>query len=75
MGDYLNGCGIKMESIVSYNHLGNNDGKNLSESHTFKSKETSKSGCLDDVIDSNKILYPEGNDLDHVVVIKYVPFV
>jgi myo-inositol-1-phosphate synthase len=50
MGDFLNGSGIKMSSIVSYNHLGNNDGRNLSESHTFKSKETSKSGCLDDVI-------------------------
>ena len=42
MGEYLNGAGIKMASIVSYNHLGNNDCKNLNESHTFKSKENSK---------------------------------
>ena len=75
MGDFLNGSGIKMASVVSYNHLGNNDGKNLNEQHTFKSKETSKSGVLDDVITSNKELYPNGNDIDHVVVIKYVPFV
>jgi len=75
MGDFFTGCGIKLSSVVSYNHLGNNDGKNLNESHTFKSKETSKSGCLDDAILSNKELYPNGNDLDHVVVIKYVPFV
>jgi len=75
MGDFFTGCGIKLSSIVSYNHLGNNDGKNLNESHTFKSKEQSKSGCLDDQIVSNEALYPKGNDLDHVVVIKYVPFV
>jgi len=28
--DFLVGAGIKLKSIVSYNHLGNNDGKNLS---------------------------------------------
>lgn len=28
--DFLTGAGIKPKSIVSYNHLGNNDGKNLS---------------------------------------------
>ena len=75
MADFFTGCGIKLSSIVSYNHLGNNDGKNLMESHTFKSKEMSKSGVLDDAIISNKALYPHGNDMDHVVVIKYVPFV
>ena len=75
MADFFMGCGIKLSSIVSYNHLGNNDGKNLNESHTFKSKENSKSGVLDDAIIANKELYPNGNDLDHVVVIKYVPFV
>lgn len=30
---------------------------------------------MDDAINSNKVLYPKGNDLDHVVVIKYVPTV
>ena len=28
--DFLVNAGIKPTSIVSYNHLGNNDGKNLS---------------------------------------------
>jgi myo-inositol-1-phosphate synthase len=30
MADFLVGAGIKPDSIVSYNHLGNNDGMNLS---------------------------------------------
>lgn len=29
MSDYLIGAGIRLSSVVSYNHLGNNDGKNL----------------------------------------------
>lgn len=29
--DFLINAGIKVTSIASYNHLGNNDGKNLSE--------------------------------------------
>jgi myo-inositol-1-phosphate synthase len=37
--DFLVGAGIKPTSIVSYNHLGNNDGKNLSAPQTFHSKE------------------------------------
>ncbi|VVC97886.1 unnamed protein product [Leptidea sinapis] len=45
-------AGLKPVSIVSYNHLGNNDGKNLSAPKQFRSKEP-----------------------DHVVVIKYVPYV
>ena len=39
--DFLVGAGIKPKSIVSYNHLGNNDGKNLSAPQTFRSKEVS----------------------------------
>jgi myo-inositol-1-phosphate synthase len=58
MGDFLSGVGIKLASVVSYNHLGNNDGKNLSESHTFRSKEISKAGVLDDMINNNIALYP-----------------
>ena len=57
MGDFLSGSGIKLASVVSYNHLGNNDGKNLQESHTFKSKEISKAGVLDDMISNNEQLY------------------
>lgn len=39
--DFLINAGIKPVSIVSYNHLGNNDGKNLSAPQQFKSKEVS----------------------------------
>lgn len=39
--DFLVGAGIKPVSIVSYNHLGNNDGKNLSAPSQFRSKEVS----------------------------------
>jgi myo-inositol-1-phosphate synthase len=38
MSDFLIGAGIRISSVVSYNHLGNNDGKNLSEDKTFRSK-------------------------------------
>lgn len=39
--DFLVNAGIKPVSIVSYNHLGNNDGKNLSAPQQFRSKEVS----------------------------------
>jgi len=73
--DFLVSAGIKPMSIVSYNHLGNNDGKNLSAPQQFRSKEISKSSVVDDMVDSNKILYKEGEHPDHCVVIKYVPYV
>lgn len=73
--DFLVSSGIKPESIVSYNHLGNNDGQNLSEDKQFKSKEISKSNVIDDMVKSNNILYNDKKGPDHVVVIKYVPFV
>lgn len=41
--DFLVSAGIKPVSIVSYNHLGNNDGRNLSAPQQFKSKEVN---CL-----------------------------
>eukprot|EP01091_Cochliopodium_minus_P006865 TRINITY_DN16837_c0_g1_i1.p1 TRINITY_DN16837_c0_g1~~TRINITY_DN16837_c0_g1_i1.p1 ORF type:complete len:364 (-),score=86.49 TRINITY_DN16837_c0_g1_i1:49-1140(-) len=41
--DFLVSAGIKPVSITSYNHLGNNDGKNLSAPTQFRSKEISKS--------------------------------
>ncbi len=62
-------------SIVSYNHLGNNDGKNLSAPQQFRSKEISKSNVVDDMVDSNAMMYGPGEHPDHVVVIKYVPSV
>jgi myo-inositol-1-phosphate synthase len=71
MVDFLVGAGIKPTSIVSYNHLGNNDGKNLSAPQTFRSKELSKSNVIDDAVASNQLLYAEGEHPDHVVVIKH----
>eukprot|EP01083_Nonionella_stella_P106247 306320_1 len=73
--DFLVSAGIKPESIVSYNHLGNNDGKNLSEARQFRSKEISKSNVVDDMVSSNGILYGPEEHPDHTVVIKYVPYV
>jgi myo-inositol-1-phosphate synthase len=73
--DFLVSIGIKPRSIVSYNHLGNNDGKNLSEPLQFRSKEISKSSVIDDVLQSNEILYDESTHIDHAVIIKYIPHV
>jgi len=73
--DFLVSAGIKPQSIVSYNHLGNNDGKNLSAPQQFRSKEISKSNVVDDMVAANHILYKEGEHPDHCVVIKYVPYV
>lgn len=76
MGDFLIGSGMRCSSVVSYNHLGNNDGKNLADPGTFKSKEKSKASVLDDFIKSNTELYPPEHDkIDHSIVIKYIPFV
>jgi len=73
--DFMVSAGFKPESIVSYNHLGNNDGKNLSAPRTFRSKEISKSNVVDDMVAMNHLLYAPGEHPDHTVVIKYVPFV
>jgi len=75
MVDWLIGAGLKPTAIVSYNHLGNNDGKNLSAPSQFRSKEISKSNVVDDMIASNPILYDQDESPDHCVVIKYVPYV
>jgi len=53
--DFLVSAGIKPTSIVSYNHLGNNDGKNLSAPQQFRSKEISKSNVVDDMVNSNRL--------------------
>jgi myo-inositol-1-phosphate synthase len=73
--DFLVTAGIKPKAIVSYNHLGNNDGKNLSSEGQFKSKEKSKSSCVDDILASNPTLYKNEQELhiDHCIVIKYIP--
>lgn len=74
LAQFLVDAGIKPVSIASYNHLGNNDGFNLTSERQFKSKEISKRSVVDDVIASNKILYNEkaGNKIDHCIVIKYM---
>ena len=43
--DFLVGAGLKPTSIVSYNHLGNNDGMNLSAPQTFRSKVSDAWAC------------------------------
>uniref|UniRef100_A0A8C8YGE5 Inositol-3-phosphate synthase 1 n=1 Tax=Prolemur simus TaxID=1328070 RepID=A0A8C8YGE5_PROSS len=73
--DFLISSGLKTVSIVSYNHLGNNDGQNLSAPSQFRSKEVSKSNVVDDMVQSNPVLYAPGEEPDHCVVIKYVPYV
>ncbi|KAL3899616.1 MAG: hypothetical protein SGCHY_001925 [Lobulomycetales sp.] len=73
--DFLVNAGIKPLSIVSYNHLGNNDGKNLDEQKQFRSKEISKSNVVDDMVASNPLLYSPDEHPDHTVVIKYCPAV
>jgi myo-inositol-1-phosphate synthase len=72
---FLINAGIKLTSIASYNHLGNNDGKNLSSQKQFRSKEISKSNVVDDMVAANNVLYAKGEHPDHTVVIKYMPAV
>ena len=73
--DFMINAGIKLTSISSYNHLGNNDGMNLSSQKQFRSKEISKSNVVDDMVEANTVLYKPGEHPDHCVVIKYMPAV
>merc|ERR1719305_2051121 len=73
--DFLVSAGIKPVSIVSYNHLGNNDGHNLNAPAQFRSKEISKTNVVDDMVAANPLLYEPGEYPDHCIVIKYVPYV
>eukprot|EP01106_Pelomyxa_sp_JSP_P017318 TRINITY_DN6970_c0_g1_i1.p3 TRINITY_DN6970_c0_g1~~TRINITY_DN6970_c0_g1_i1.p3 ORF type:complete len:227 (-),score=53.51 TRINITY_DN6970_c0_g1_i1:76-756(-) len=73
--ELLVSAGLRVSSIASYNHLGNNDGRNLSAPEQFRSKEINKSGVVEDMVAANPILYKPGEHPDHIVVIKYVPFV
>lgn len=77
LAQYLVDAGIRPVSVASYNHLGNNDGYNLSAPQQFRSKEISKASVIDDMIESNHLLYNEekGKKVDHCIVIKYVPAV
>ncbi|KAJ7629606.1 hypothetical protein B0H17DRAFT_1164280 [Mycena rosella] len=71
LAEFLVNAGIKTLSVASYNHLGNNDGHNLSAEPQFKSKEISKSS----VIGPKGVLASKGEHPDHIVVIQYVPAV
>ncbi|KAJ2331324.1 Myo-inositol-1-phosphate synthase, partial [Coemansia sp. RSA 2671] len=75
LAEFLVNAGIKPLAITSYNHLGNNDGRNLSAPAQFRSKEISKSSVVDDMVGSNNLLYKKGEHPDHTIVIKYVPSV
>ncbi|KAK9321572.1 hypothetical protein V1517DRAFT_326030 [Lipomyces orientalis] len=77
LAQFLVDAGIRPVSIASYNHLGNNDGFNLSAPQQFRSKEISKKSVVDDMISSNHILYNDqkGKTIDHCIVIKYLPAV
>lgn len=73
--DYLIGCGVKIKTMVTYNHLGNNDMYQLTDEVMWKPKSASKSRVIEDIVASNGVLYPPGDSgPDHVVVVKYVPF-
>lgn len=75
LADYLIGCGIKIKTMVTYNHLGNNDMYQLTDEVMWKPKSTSKSRVIEDIVDSNGMLYKGKHDSpDHIVVVKYVPF-
>lgn len=41
---------VKIVGWIAYNHLGNNDGKNLSAPAQFRSKEISKASVVDDMV-------------------------
>ena len=72
VSDFLISSGLKLTAVTSYNHLGNNDGLNLSFEACFRSKQISKASVIDDMVRLNPILYHEGEHPDHIVVIKYV---
>jgi len=38
-------------------------------------EQISKSNVVDDMVESNQVLYKDGEKPDHCVVIKYVPYV
>ncbi|KJP85575.1 hypothetical protein AK88_04796 [Plasmodium fragile] len=57
--DFYFGTGLKPKSIVSYNHLGNNDGKNLSSDLQFYSKKISKSNLICDYVKANEHMYAD----------------
>jgi len=63
---------LGLEGWFSTNILGNRDGEVLDDKASFKTKEVSKLGVLDAILDAEK--YPElYQDIDHKVTIHYYP--
>ena len=63
---------LGLEGWFSTNILGNRDGEVLDDADSFKTKEVSKLGVLDAILDAEK--YPElYQDIDHKVTIHYYP--
>jgi myo-inositol-1-phosphate synthase len=63
---------LKLDGWYSTNILGNRDGLVLDSPQNFKTKEASKLGVLDSILDADD--YPElYDDMDHVVRINYYP--
>ena len=63
---------LGLEGWFSTNILGNRDGEVLDDADSFKTKEVSKLGVLDAILDAGK--YPElYQDIDHKVTIHYYP--
>ncbi|SOV76762.1 inositol-3-phosphate synthase [Plasmodium reichenowi] len=72
--DFYFGTGLKPKSIVSYNHLGNNDGKNLSSDLQFYSKKVSKSNLICDYVRANENLYVDDEKDTNVLVKKSLEY-
>jgi myo-inositol-1-phosphate synthase len=63
---------LGLEGWFSTNILGNRDGEVLDDADSFKTKEVSKLGVLDQILDAER--HPElYRDLDHKVTIHYYP--
>jgi myo-inositol-1-phosphate synthase len=63
---------LGLEGWFSTNILGNRDGEVLDDAAAFKTKEVSKLGVLDQILDADR--HPElYRDIDHKVTIHYYP--
>jgi myo-inositol-1-phosphate synthase len=63
---------LGLEGWFSTNILGNRDGEVLDDADSFKTKEVSKLGVLDSILDARR--HPElYGDIDHKVTIHYYP--
>jgi myo-inositol-1-phosphate synthase len=63
---------LGLEGWFSTNILGNRDGEVLDDAASFKTKEVSKLGVLDQILDAHR--HPElYGDIDHKVTIHYYP--